>query len=378
MVAKRVSATVAAYYLMFGHMALQHRIRRRRLAPRSRSRLRNRQTFVHLQQALSHTEFTRVFRMSQSTFLALLRILQRDLTRDMRMALRSSGGRVEPAVRLALTIRMLAGASYLDMMLVFRIASSTVYDVFHSTVTSITRRISMPGLSVDRSDLHRLALAFTCSRQPPSPLYGCVGAVDGICIEIQKPPDEFGPRAFYCRKGMYAIPAQALVDANYRFLYLSAKCAGSTPDGIAWESSSLGMRLRRVPLPAGFWIAGDAAYPCRNGIITPWTAGQLLHDEFGTSRDAFNFFHSSLRMHVEQAFGMLVQRFGILWRKRMFYLPVSTLELSTRFRLHNFCIENGESSLGAILRSEEQSVSDVAFGRWFRASQQDQTSHIEQ
>jgi hypothetical protein len=39
----------------------------------------------------------------------------------------------------------------------------------------------------------------------------------------------------------------------------NAKCAGSTPDGISWESSSLGMRLRRTPLPARFWIAGDDA-----------------------------------------------------------------------------------------------------------------------
>jgi hypothetical protein len=112
---------------------------------------------------------------------------------------------------------------------------------------------------------------------------------------------------------MYAIPAQALVDAKYRFLYLCAKRAGSTPNGIAWVSSSLGMRLRREPLTAGIWTAGDA-YPCRNGIIAPWTAAQLFHDEFGASRDTFNFYHSSLRMHVEQAFGMLVQRFGILWR----------------------------------------------------------------
>jgi hypothetical protein len=100
------------------------------------------------------------------------------------MALRSSGGRVEPAVRLALTIRMLVGASLLDMTLVFRIASSTVYGVFHSTVASIPKRIAMPGLPVSRLNLHSLALAFIGSRQPPNPLYGCIGAVDGICIEI--------------------------------------------------------------------------------------------------------------------------------------------------------------------------------------------------
>jgi Retrotransposon gag protein len=47
-------------------------------------------------------------------------------------------------------------------------------------IASITRCIVMPGLSVARSDLHRLALAFTCSRQTPNPLYGCVVAVDSI------------------------------------------------------------------------------------------------------------------------------------------------------------------------------------------------------
>jgi DDE superfamily endonuclease len=205
------------------------------------------------------------------------------------MASRSSGGRVEPDVRLALTISISSGASYLDMIMLFRVASSTIYDVFHSTVASIIRRITMPGLPFQRTELQNLELSFTNSRQPPSPLYGCVAALIGICIEVQKPMDMYGPRDFYCRKGMYAVPAQALVDSDYRFLYLSANCVGSTPDGIAWDSSSLGLRLCREALPTGFWIAGDVAYPCRNGIITPWTAGHLLHDKCGVQRDALNF-----------------------------------------------------------------------------------------
>jgi DDE superfamily endonuclease len=382
MAGKRVAVVVvAAYFLLFERVKSADSIRRHRAARRSGSRLRIRQCFGDLQAELSRAEFTRAFRMTHSTCLALLRLLGDDLMRDMRMAARSSGGRVEPPIRLALTVRMLSGASYLDMMMLFKLASSTVYDVFHSTVASITKRIAMPGLSSAQSELHHLARGFTTSRQPPNPLYGCVGAVDGKCIEIQKPADEYGPRGFYCRKGMYAIPAQALVDANYRFLYLSAKSAGSTPDGIAWELSSLGIRLRREPLPLGFWIAGDAAYPCRKGIITPWTAGQLLHDDFGVSRDAFNFYHSSLRMHVEQAFGMLVQRFGILWRKLSFSLPTSTSVLSACFRLHNFCLDSGERPVGTALLTEERRVADAAFGRWFCAAQkarEDQASGLQQ
>ena len=147
MAAKRVAAVIAvAYYLLFERVTFADSIRRLCATPRSGSRLRNRQCFSSLQAALSRTEFTRAFRMTHPTFLTLLRLLEGDLTRDMRMAARSSGGRVEPAIRLALTVRMLSGASYLDMMMLFRLASSTVYDVFHSTVASITRRIAMPGL----------------------------------------------------------------------------------------------------------------------------------------------------------------------------------------------------------------------------------------
>jgi DDE superfamily endonuclease len=363
---RRVVAVAAAYYVLFGALVQQSHYRRQRAVARSGTRPRTRHSFDELQGSVSRAEFTLAFRMSLETYANLLSLLKLDLTRDMRMASRSSGGRVDPEVRLALTIRMLSGASYLDTMMLFRVASSIIYDIFHRTIASIIRRIAMPCLPFQQNEMQNLALFFTNSRQPPNPLYGCVAALDGICIEVQKPLDMYGPRDFYCRKGMYAIPAQALVDANYRFLYLSARCAGSTPDGIARASSNFGLRLCREALPTGFWIAGDAAYRCRNGSITPWTSEQLLDDEFGVSRDTFNFYNFSLRMHVEQAFGMLVRRFGILWRKLMFSLPANVLVLAARFRLHHFCIEHGEAAKGAVLGPGERSVSDAAFQRWFR------------
>jgi hypothetical protein len=44
--------------------------------------------------------------MSLETYANLLSLVNLDLNRDMRIASRSSGGRVNPEVRLALTIRM--------------------------------------------------------------------------------------------------------------------------------------------------------------------------------------------------------------------------------------------------------------------------------
>jgi DDE superfamily endonuclease len=137
--------------------------------------------------------------------------------------------------------------------------------------------------------------------------------------------------------------------------------------------------LRREPLPFGYWLAGDAAHPCRNGIVTPWTSGQLHDDQMGMSRDAFNFSHSSLIMHVEQDFGILMQRFGIPWRKLTFSLPACTLVLSACFRLHNFCIDLGEESLHTVLQSEDRLVSGSSFRRRFsamRKAQADQNFQI--
>jgi hypothetical protein len=63
-----------------------------------------------------------------------------------------------------------------------------------------------------------------------------------------------------------------------------------------------------------YWIAGDAAYLCDNYLLTPFTKAQTHDQELGLRRDAFNFYHSSLRMHVEQSFGIMVARFGIFRR----------------------------------------------------------------
>jgi hypothetical protein len=129
-------------------------LRRRQAVARSGARPRTRQSFDELQDSLSQAEFTRAFRMSLATYANLVSLVQLDLTRDTRMASRSSGGSVEPKFRLGLTIRMLPGASYLDMMMLFRVASSTIIDdVIHWTIASSIRRIAMPGQPFQQNEL---------------------------------------------------------------------------------------------------------------------------------------------------------------------------------------------------------------------------------
>jgi hypothetical protein len=88
---------------------------------------RVRTSFVDATKYLSEVEFTREYRMSPDCFGKLLVVLRGRLERDEKQGCRRSGGVVEPAVRLGLALRILAGAFFLDMMLTFRIAKSAVF-----------------------------------------------------------------------------------------------------------------------------------------------------------------------------------------------------------------------------------------------------------
>lgn len=157
------------------------------------------------------------------------------------------------------------------------------------------------------NELREMANKFQESRTRPNSSYDCIGALDGTTISIKRPPDEYMPRNFYCRKGMYAFPVQAVVDSDSRFRYMSWRCTGSTHDSAAFDASYLAQKLKAGKLKAGFWIAGDVAYVSIPGLLTPWSKSELS-GENGMYAACFNFYHSSHRTHVEQAFGVLVQR----------------------------------------------------------------------
>jgi DDE superfamily endonuclease len=348
-----VAATAA---VLFSELSIQKPVHR---APAKR---RRRLRFSQLEAMISDAEFTRAFRIPREAFHSLCRTLRLDLFRDEAHSARSRGDAIETAARLAVTLRMLTGASYLNLVMLFRVAKATIYDIFHSTADIINRRLQMPGVPIGNSSkLFRLAEAFSKSRTPPSPLYGCVGALDGIAIAIVKPPDEFVPRNFYCRKGMYCLPVQAVVDSTYRFLYMSANCVGSTHDSLSFTCSRLGQILLGGGALGSFWIAADAAYDCGNGLITPWSKGQLLDERQGLWRDRFNY----LRIHVEQGFGMLVSRFGILWKPMRFNFTRVAEIVAACMRLHNYCIDMGIPNTSASMTPNERAVSDAAFHRWW-------------
>ncbi len=196
--------------------------------------------------------------------------------------MRSSGGPVTPDVRLGVTLRLLAGGSYLDQMLTFRLGASTVFAVFKETLEAIITVLGMPGVPLsDARRLRELADGFHNSRAYPEPVVRLHSSRGWHSSRDTETPRQIRPAPFFCRKGKYALPVQACVDAQYRFLYMSSLCVGSTHDSVAFSVSGLPRRLRNGELLSGFWITGDAAYSGADGIVTPLSSSALRHEEDG-------------------------------------------------------------------------------------------------
>lgn len=304
-------------------------------------------TFEWVTKPFKEESFRKAFRMSRSSFYKLLALLQPLLEKDNEMGMRSGRRTVPADTRLGITLRLLTGAKYIDTMYTYRLESSTVYSIFHDTLHAIQNTLKLNGLPNDEEDLWSISNSFKRSRRLLSPLSGCVGALDGICVAIKKP--KINPAMFFCRKGFHAIPVQALVDSSYRFRSMSARCVGSTNDALAHAVSELAVFLGSGVLGFIFWIVGDEAYSCCEWLITPYPNSQA-----GEQEKNFNVFLSSLRVHVEQAFGQLVARWSILNYKLEYSVGKSSRIVCVCMKLHNYCKDEMEKDFGKSLRNMER------------------------
>ena len=128
-----------------------------------------------------------------------------------------------------------------------------------------------------------------------------------------------------------------------RFLWVSLESPGSTHDSTAFhmtkffqkwllENNAVDRKGRQ------FWISGDDAYGAYFKLISPWP-GQHL-DTWTPFKDSFNYpFSGGKRNVIERVFGVMYQRWGILWRPLLYKLQIIPLIMYAICRLHNFLIE---------------------------------------
>ena len=133
-----------------------------------------------------------------------------------------------------------------------------------------------------------------------------------------RPPPNSGSY-YYNYKHYHSIVLLALVDADYKFLYVDVGCNGRVSDGGVFKNSTLYKALetnalqippprplpgRNKPIP--FTILADDAFPLKEYIMKPYSQTGLTPE----SR-IFNYRLSRARRTVENAFGILANRFRI-------------------------------------------------------------------
>lgn len=99
---------------------------------------------------------------------------------------------------------------------------------------------------------------------------------------------------------------QAVVNMKRKFLSFDMR-PGSYSDKKSWPVSFVGKHAKRL-IPAGWHFIGDSGYKLVCELLVPYL------DKAGLTpaQRKFNFRHSSARMAVECAFGMLKKRFAVL------------------------------------------------------------------
>lgn len=150
-------------------------------------------------------------------------------------------------------------------------------------------------------------------------------------MSIKRPPGTCSE--FFNYKGGYSIILLALVDADYRFLYIDVGTNGRANDSSVFRLSSLkkAMDANDLQWPNDYVIVADDAFPLSMNMMKPYSRRSLTLEE-----RLFNYRLSRARRVVENAFGILASRFRIFGKAIDLNLETVDLIVQCTCTLHNW------------------------------------------
>ena len=155
---------------------------------------------------------------------------------------------------------------------------------------------------------------------------------------------------YYNYKGFFSIVLMALVDADCHFIYIDVGNYGSNGDSGIFKNSSLreaftGQLLdipgpKRLPgYPEGgalpHCIVADEAFSLRMDLMRPYPHGKR-QNRLPYDKSIFNYRLSRARRIVENAFGILAQRFRVFDRGLQIYDHNVIKIVNATCVLHNY------------------------------------------
>jgi hypothetical protein len=198
----------------------------------------------------------------------------------------------------------------------------------------------------------------------------CIGAIDGKHVKV-KCPARSGSY-YFNYKGTFSIVLLALVDADYKFIYVDVGCNGRIGDSGVFRNSSLSKALENNSLnvpesrtlddmetTVPFTIVADDAFPLKPYIMKPYGKRSLTTEE-----RIFNYRLSRARRIVENAFGILASRFRIFLTTIPLTAENAQKVVLTSCVLHNFLRTNSSQYKPTGSVDVENENGTVTFGDW--------------
>ena len=140
-------------------------------------------------------------------------------------------------------------------------------------------------------------------------LSNCLKALDGKHVTL-RPPVRSGS-SYFNYKSSFSIVLMALVDADYKFLWVGVGCNGRISNGGVFYGCSLQQALSQrasmfpdaAPCPGDqrplqYYIVADDAFPLQENLMKPFSHKDMIHQH-----RIFNYrlhlgLEESLRMHL--------------------------------------------------------------------------------
>ena len=284
---------------------------------------------------------------------------------------------ISAEMRLAIALRFFAtGDSYMSLSYNWYVAHNTISLIVKEVAEAINaeyaEELICPPLTPDKwkEVADRFATRWNFKHT--------IGALDGKHVRIKCPKNSGS--IYYNYKGFYSIVMLALVDADYKFIWLDVGSTGCNSDAQIWNSCELLEILqeqdpnKKIGLPqpepiregdrdVPYFIVSDDAFALRTYMMKPYSKRKMTKEE-----KIFNYRLSRARRIVENAFGILANRFRcILTTMGQEPKTVAGIVLACCC-LHNLLrLNNPTLPLGAV--DEEDAEHNVIPGEW-RAGQQ--------
>lgn len=280
--------------------------------------------------AYSDKEFKSHFRMSRSTFTFVLNAIKASLIREI-----SGHKMIPPDQQLYIAIwKMATPDSYRSICQKFDVSFAGALLSVRRVTTALVKIAPNFIMWPENEKFAVIANEFRASSGFPN----VIGAIDGTHINISAPHEH--QESYVNRKGHYSIQLQAVCDAQCKFIHCYAGNVGSVHDARVFRLSELNDYLSDPQkFPNDYHLVGDAAYPLHKRLMTPYRDNGHL----SRRQKNYNFCHSSARIAIERAFGLLKKRF----RSLLTVLDMRRTDLIPEFIiaccvLHNVCLLKDE------------------------------------